>query len=354
LKFKYLIMAFSMLIVLFLLITALLPLFVPEAAQVVNLRYVASPLLILMSVILVSFGIFFLINYRLFLLLEREDWPALAYYLEQKIFVKNRYNSWFVRLLASSYMVISDYPSVLKLENKAFLAKKSVVEKNVLIFGSSRVISGDYKGAAAFFKTHLDNGRLKKQDREWVTWFYGFSCLLDSAFDKAEHEFLSMAVSSCSVLITGISAYFLANNLAKNSLRRQDCLVAAEKGRSRVVGALKRYEEWKKEVKKTEAEIHVAVVRKYVDEAGIWLFSGKGTASHDKRQVTTGHKSGNIENSSHAAKHKVNDHEASYTIISDKRYIQEISKIKDFKDQSSANQDSANQGSKNQDSKDQG
>jgi len=272
LKFKYLIIAFSILIVLFLLITALLPLFVPNPAYTANLRYVTSPVLFFMAAILVCLGIFFLINYRLFLLLEREDWPALAYYLEQKIFVKNMYCNRYVKLLASSYMVISDYPSVVKLENKAFLAKRSVVEKNVLIFGAARVISSDYKGAAVFFKTHLDKGKLMKQDREWVRWFYGFSCLLNGVFDKAETEFLTMAVSSSDALIAGVSAYFLANNLAEKSLRKQDCLDAAENGRKRIVDTLKTIEAWKKEVSKAETAIHIAVIRKYIDQTGIWLF----------------------------------------------------------------------------------
>jgi len=275
LKFKYLIIAFSILIVFFLLITALLPVLFPGPTHSINFRYATFPLLLFMSVILVSLGIFFLLNYRLFLLLEREDWPALAYYLEQKVFVKNRYYNRYVKLLASSYMVISDYPSVLKLENKVFLAKRSIVEKNALIFGSARVISGDYKGAAAFFKTHLDKGRLNKQDIEWVRWFHGFSWLLGKDFDKAESEFITIAVSSNDALLAGISAYFLANHLAGRSLRQQDCLVAAENGRKRVVDKLKNIENWKKEVNKTETDIHVAIIRKYVNEAGIWLFQEK-------------------------------------------------------------------------------
>jgi hypothetical protein len=290
LKFKYLIIAFSILIVLFLLITALLPMFAPDMVYAANLRYMTSPLLIFISVILVCFGIFFLINYRLFLLLEREDWPALAYYLEQKIFVKNKYNSRYVKLLASSYMVISDYPSIIKLENKAFLAKKSVVEKNVLIFGAARVISGDYNGAAAFFETHLEKSKLRKEDIEWVNWFYGFSWLLCSDFDKAERKFMSMAVSSGDPIIAGISAYFLANNLAGKSLRKPDCLAVAETGRKRVTGALKKLKRWKKEVNKTEADIHVAIIRKYINEAGMWLFSGKenNTISFNKNQEMSG------------------------------------------------------------------
>jgi hypothetical protein len=278
-----------------------------------------------MSVILVCLGIFFLFNYRLFLLLEREDWPALAYYLEQKIFVKNRYNSRLVKLLASSYMVISDYPSVLKLENKTFLAKKSVVEKNVLVFGAARVISGDYKGATAFFKIHLDKSNLRKQDREWVRWFYGFSWLLSGVFDKAENEFLSTAVSSESALITGISAFFLAKNLVNKSLRQQGCLAAAEKGRSRVVEALKKFEGWIKEVKKAETEIHVAIIRKYIDQAGKWLFSVKETASPDKLEITADQVNADIKNVLKASR----NNDSSHPIISDKRYIQESSNIKE-------------------------
>ena len=274
-KFKYLIIAFSIIIVFILLTTALLPPFIVGPESAANLRYMILPLLIFMALVLIGIGVFFLINYRLFSLLEREDWPALAYYLEQKIFVKNRYSVRNVRLLASSYMVISDYPSVLKLESKANLAKPSVVEKNVLIFGAARVLSGKHAEAAAFFKSYLDKGRIKEKDAEWIHWFYGFSHLLGGAFSRVEPEFSTLAVTSRDALITGLSAYFLENNLAKYSQKPQDCRTAAEDGRARVVKTLKNIEGWKKEVKKMSAEIHIAVVRKYIDEAGKWLFEKK-------------------------------------------------------------------------------
>jgi len=81
-----------------------------------------------------------------------------------------------------------------------------------------------------------------------------------------------MAVSSGDAIITGVSAYFLTNNLAGKSFKRLDCLAAAETGRNRVAKALKTLNRWKKEVKKTETDIHVAIIRKYVNEAGKWIF----------------------------------------------------------------------------------
>jgi len=224
--------------------------------------------------ILICFCIFFFFNYRLLSLLEREDWPALAYYLEQKIYIKGRYSPAKVRLLASSYMVISDYQAVSKLENKASIAKPSTVEKNALIFGAARVLSGKYGEAAAFFKTRLDTGKLNRKTLEWVRWFYNFSKLLQGEFASVEPEFSSFANFSADALITGLSAYFLANNMTKYSLEPEACTVAAKNGRSRVINALRTKDGWRKETERMATEIHIAIIRKYVDEAGIWLFTG--------------------------------------------------------------------------------
>jgi len=226
--------------------------------------------LIFMFLLLAGMGIYFLSNYRLLSLLEREDWPALAYYLEQKIIVKGRYNSRNVRLLASSYMVISDYPSIQKLENKTLLAKPSVIDKNILIFGAARVLSGNYKEAVAFFKTRIDKCAAK--EKKWARWFLGFSYLLNGDFSPAETELSALAVSCDDAIITGLSAYFLNNSLAKNSFKPAECRAAAENGRTRVVDALKNAKNWKKEADRTGTEIHIAVIRKYINEAETWLF----------------------------------------------------------------------------------
>jgi len=223
-----------------------------------------------MILLLVSMGIFFLFNYRLLSLLEREDWPALAYYLENKIFIKKRYSSRNVRLLASSYLVISDFHSILKLENKAQLIKPSVIGKSVLIFGAARILIGNHKEAAAFFKTHME--KIKRKDKQWTHWFYGFSNLLAGNFEATEPEFSSLAVSSNDALISGLSAYFLHSSLEKNSLKPEECRDTAEYGRKRVVKALKNADNWDREIKKTGTDIHIAIIRKYIDEAGKWIF----------------------------------------------------------------------------------
>jgi len=241
----------------------------PEFAA--SFQYITLPLLIIMGLIFVCMVIFFLLNYRLLSLLEREDWPALSYYLEQIIYVKGRYNARRVKLLASSYLVITDYASVLKLESKAMLAKPSVVEKNALIFGAARVLSGDSRGAASLFHTHMNKGN--KYERQWIHWFYGFSQLIGGEFNSAEKEFMSIAISSNDAIIAGLSSYFLQTSLAKYSLRQEECRSIADNGRRRVRTALKSIGAWRKEANRLGTDMHIAIVRKYIDEAGLWLYA---------------------------------------------------------------------------------
>jgi hypothetical protein len=282
LKFKYLIITFSIIIVIIIIVTAFLPALLTRGGSgfeesmsfAAYFRYISLPLILFMVLLLVCMSIFFLLNYRQLSLLEREDWPALAYYLEQKIFVKRRYNTRNVRLLSSSYLVISDYLSVLKLEKKAQIARPSVVSKNVLLFGAARILNNNPDEAAAFFRMHLK--KCRSRDKQWVYWFYGFSQLLAGDFSPVESIFSSLAISSKDALITGLCAYFLNTSLEKKSINPQKCRETAEIGKNRIKKALKNHSGWKKEVDRMGTDIHIAIIKKYIDEAGNWLFENKG------------------------------------------------------------------------------
>jgi len=220
--------------------------------------------------VLIGLNIFFASNYRLLWLLEREDWPGLAYYLEEKVLTKNRYSSRNVRLLANSYLVMCDFPSIFNLESKTAAVKPRVIEKNLLVFGAAKILNGDHKGAAAFYKKSLDKGKVKEE--QWVRWFFGFSQMLTGDFDNAETEFMALAASSGDALIAGLAAYFLACVLAKHSFKPEECQSVSESGRGRVRKIYKDFAAWKKEADNAGTEVHTAIIRKYIDEAGAWLF----------------------------------------------------------------------------------
>ncbi|MDR3145652.1 MAG: hypothetical protein LBU21_05190 [Treponema sp.] len=231
------------------------------------------PLILLLFLLLGGVNVFCLGNRRLFLLLEREDWPALAQHLEYRILKRGRYASRPVRLLANTYMVLSDSAAVISLENKVSIAKPALVEENALVFGAARILRKDYAGAADFFAVHSRGG--KKADRDWLRWYHGFALLLDQRFPDAADLFCGLAGDSADGVVTGLSAFFLDDTLRRILPSRSMAIAGAvEEGRKRVLAVLRTPAAWTRELAKIQAEVYVAIVYKYIKEAAAWLYGG--------------------------------------------------------------------------------
>jgi hypothetical protein len=275
LKFKYLVIIFNILIIFFLCAVAMLPVIFMGSEFSALFWRSAWPLVLILALALAGLNVFFALNHRLYMLLEREDWPALVDYLEQKVMGNGRYSPRLVRLLVNSYLVMSDSPAVLRLEHKAAIAKPALIENNALVFGTARILGGDPKGAAEFFQARLEKAQASKRrspDEQWIRWYLGFSHMLAEAFDKSEDAFKALISASDDALITGLSAYFLDTTLAKHAEKPSECHAVAGQGRDRVKKTIKGPAFWKKEAAKVETEVHAAVIKKYIDESGDWIF----------------------------------------------------------------------------------
>jgi hypothetical protein len=269
LKFKFLIIGFNILIILFLLVIGLSPLLILGVDFALKFWVSGWPIAFVLLAALCVLNVFFLHNRRLFLLLEKEDWPALVDYLERKIYDRGSLSPRLVKLLANSYILLSDASGVQRLEKRAAV-KPSLLDANTLVFGAARILSGDSSGAASFFGSRLGKG--KPKNPQWVRWFYGFSMLLSRDFAKAEIEFKALAINSDNAIITGLSSWFLAESLSKFSVKPDDCLDIAEKGRSRLRRRYKKSGDWEKEAARIEVEVHAAIIKKYIDQCTDWLF----------------------------------------------------------------------------------
>jgi hypothetical protein len=271
-KFKYIFIIFFFFLILFLLVIVVSPVLILGFEFAHKFFASAWPLALVLLVTLTILNVFYLLNRRLFLLLEREDWPALVDYLERRVYDRGRYSARLVRLLANSYVIMSDFPSVLRLEKKLALAKPVLVEKNTLVFGSARILGGDAPSAAAFFHDHLE--KAGKKTIQWVKWYYAFSLLLSRKFDEAEKEFSALALAD-DALISGLSAWLLLETLAKFSASREQCKALAEDARENIRKEIKALSAWRREAAKIETEVHAAIIKKYIDEAANWLFEGR-------------------------------------------------------------------------------
>ena len=136
---------------------------------------------------------YFLLNWRLFRGLEREDWAGVAGFLEQRIFRKGRVLQAHVRLLLNTYLVTSNTEGILALE--AYLAEKKpeAIRRFSLQFGIPHLLAKDPKDPESFFRGLLDSPRVS--DRDWVRWNHAFSLLQMKEAGEARKELAALADS---------------------------------------------------------------------------------------------------------------------------------------------------------------
>jgi hypothetical protein len=278
LKFRLLFILFNGIILFFIAIVFFIPFIVFGTGFTLTFWRSSWPLGVVPALLLLGINGYYFANKRLFLLLEREDWPALVQYLEGRVLQDRRYSPNLVRLLANTYLVLSDSGSVMALERKVAIARPALVDANALIFGVARILCKDNAGAARFFSRRLDSA--KTESAEWVRWYYGFSLLLNRQFSTAGEQFSLLVHDSRNAVITGISAYFLDNTLRKALPEQGESYrSAANDGRIRVQKALPSRGAWQKETKKLQTEVYAVVLLKYIEETADWLYRKQGAAA---------------------------------------------------------------------------
>jgi hypothetical protein len=271
LKFKTVFILFSFIIILFLIFVFIFPVLFIDPGYTGAFWRILGPPAVILFLVLLGMNVFYFRNRRLFYLLEREDWPALIQYLEDRILKRRHYYAPLVRLLANTYLVLSDYRSVLSLENRIAVADRNIVNANAIIFGTARILAKDYEGAARFFEEKA--GKVKSGNAEWIRWYYGFARLLNRWFSQAADRFAEMAKEANDAVLTGLSSYLLASNLARALPGRGlELMAAAMDGRKRVRAALPTQAAWNRETGKIRSEVYAAVLSKYLDETSEWLY----------------------------------------------------------------------------------
>jgi hypothetical protein len=273
-KFKSIFILFNITLLLFLTILVLLPLAMIGSSFAESFWRINWPLIVVLTILFGAFNIYYFINRRLFLLLEKEDWPALVHYLEDRVIQQGQYNSRLVRLLANSYLVLSDSQGVMSLENKTAISRPALVDANVLVFGTARILGKDISGAVRFFETRKN--AVKPALRDWAHWYHAFALLLNRQYEPAGDEFSRLARNSRDGVIAGLSSYFLSETIRSALSDTGEYREAARAGRERVLKALPRPKSWNQEISKLCTEIHAAALARYMEETGRWLYGSAG------------------------------------------------------------------------------
>ncbi|MDA8427464.1 MAG: hypothetical protein M0Z80_15165 [Treponema sp.] len=228
-------------------------------------------------VLIAGLNAFFLTNRRVFLLVEREDWSALAAYLVDRIFRKGRYRASHIRLLVNAYLLQSDVEGIDRLETELAAKKPALLRKQAVLFGVTRLLRNRSAEAESFFAPYLDAKDV--ESREWLRFDYAFSLVLQKRIVDAL-PYLREGVVSKDAVLSLLSAYFLAS-LGAASVgpeERGELISLSDDTRTRLK---KRFpgKHWAKEVERAKNEVHIVILAKIIDDAGAWLLSDAPSAA---------------------------------------------------------------------------
>jgi len=226
------------------------------------------PIAVVFVLTLVAVDTYFLLNWKLFSGLERENWGEVAGFLEDRIFKRGRISTPRVRLLLNTYLVTSNTEAILALEAYLTGKKPGIIPRFSLPFGIPHLLSKEPKDAEAWFRSMLALPRLA--DRDWVSWNHAFSLLQTRESDAARTE-LSALVDKVSDPVLLLLTIYLLDVLARN-----DAAVESRVSSKRdLLKARHTPASLQKAIEKSGANIQVVVLSRLLHDASQWLFASQ-------------------------------------------------------------------------------
>jgi hypothetical protein len=278
-KFKVIFMLFNVVILVSFLVIYFMPLIMLgwDYTRVFWGRNWGLPILFIAIIGLLN--AYFVINWKLFSMLEREDWPALIEYLERRIYEKKFIIAQQVRILVNAYLVRSDLAAIEKLESFIKEQKPRILPRFALAFGIPYLLRNDSEEMERYFAAYADSS---SRDGAWLRWHYGFALILQGKKEQAQDNLVSVCEEKTEPVLTLLATYLLDSLNPENSRYVDMVSDARTRLQKRFTPTL-----WAREVERSRNNIHVVILSKLVEEATDWLFGEK--TEQQRRQDETVH-----------------------------------------------------------------
>lgn len=222
--------------------------------------------------VLAVLNVYFLCKWKLFSLLESENWEETRRYLERRVYEKNSSSRQALRILINTCIVLADIEGLARLSRHIAEKKPRLFAVFALDLGIPHIVRGDPAAMRAYFEEALRNPKLRKRD--WLRWNLAFARMAGDEYadrEKAREELSLLAANSPDPLLRLLSVYLLDKSAEKRDADVQ--LIA------RVCSSLKgkytRREAWEKTAGRSKNSLIGLVLAKLLAEAEKWLFEEK-------------------------------------------------------------------------------
>ncbi len=228
------------------------------------------PVGIVFVVILAGLNTYFAMNWRLFNLLEKENWPELIEYLEADVKSGKRIGGQRLRVLINAYVVTAQPEKITELEEYLRGAQPQWIVRQPLEFGIPYLLKNDAEAMERYF------GEMKERSNcpepLWVRWNYGFALMLQQRHDEARAVLVAIADETENPVQKLLTAYLLDTISSHDAAARAVVQRLRSELRSRYAG-----DKWERELERQRSSLQVLVLSKLVSDAAAWAF-GTGEA----------------------------------------------------------------------------
>jgi hypothetical protein len=136
---------------------------------------------------------YFLSNWKLFNLLEAENWPQLIKFLEEEIFTRNRVRGAYIKMLINAYLFSSAIEKIATLEARVAEKKPLLINRYAIHFGIPYLLKRPPGEAENYFSRLISAPKV--QSRVWVEWNYAFSLMQQHKFSDSKEILMALAAS---------------------------------------------------------------------------------------------------------------------------------------------------------------
>ncbi len=222
-------------------------------------------LAVLFLLVISSLNVYFIMNWQLFHYLEREDWPGLVTFLEERIYGRKQIRSQYVRILINTYLVRSDLESVRKLEQFLRRQRPRLVARFAIPLGIPHLLANDPQAMLGYFGPLRSETR--GRERHWVRWNHAFSLMLLQKGDEAKRELLDLSGEVRDPVLRLLTFYLM--DAFSDTDRDLTELLRREREAFR-----KRFPRagWERTVERSKGNIQVIVLSKLIEEATGWAY----------------------------------------------------------------------------------
>ena len=218
------------------------------------------------ALVLAGLNGYFILNWRLFALLEAEDWEGVRRHLEYRSYGRKRPGRQSLRILINTYVILADTKGMQKLERHLRREKPRYFSEFGLELGLPYLMTNQPENMESYYAEAAGRPGMKKLD--WVRFNLAFARMVLKKTDLAKDDLKTLAVSVADPVLRLLSMYLLDN------LRDTDPAVSTivDEAKKKFLGRHSR-KSWATTVARSQNRLEVLVQMKLVNDAGTWLFA---------------------------------------------------------------------------------